>query len=175
MSAINAVDRRAARALALMQILQVPLHRSVEFRYALACLVISAAKKERCQTVRNGFEKAVVLNVILDLPPGKHQTVVRRSFQRIGVCHDALRLARMRRAAAAFAFRFLRARQEDREESKVEIQHETGGKAVLPPEFMAQPAINGLKTRLVLLAQTRLGRSDVAKHKPVPIRKDARW
>ena len=129
----------------------------------------------------DGFEKAVVFNMVAKLPPGEHQTVVCRRFERDGVRHDALCLARMRRAAAAFAFRFLRARQEDPDyprdvlirlrvgeqnskEREVEIQHKAGGKAVLSPELVAQPAVNGLEARFVLLAEVRLGRPDVTKH-----------
>ena len=112
----------------------------------------------------DGFEKAVVFNMVAKLPPGEHQTVVCRRFERDGVRHDALCLARMRRAAATLAFRLLRVGEQNSKEREVEIQHKAGGKAVLSPELVAQPAVNGLEARFVLLAEVRLGRPDVTKH-----------
>ena len=150
--------------LALVQIIQVPLHGGIKFRHERPRLAVSAAQQKRREAVWDGFKKAVVFNMVAKLPPGEHQTVVCRRFERDGVRHDALCLARMRRAAAALAFRLLRVGEQDSKEREVEIQHKAGGKAVLSPELVAQPAVNGLEARFVLLAEVRLGRPDVTKH-----------
>ena len=142
----------------------MPLHGSVKFRHERPRLAVSAAQQKRREPVWDGFEKAVVFNMVAKLPPGEHKTVVCRRFERDGVRHDALCLARMRRAAAALAFRLLRVGEQDSKEREVEIQHKAGGKAVLSPELVAQPAVNGLEARFVLLAEVRLGRPDVTKH-----------
>ena len=110
--------------------------------------------------------------MVAKLPPGEHQTVVCRRFERDGVRHDALCLARMRRAAAALAFRLLRVGEQDGKEGEVKVQGKAGRKPVLSPEFVAQPAVNGLKELLVMRAQPLFGGADITEHR---LRTGARW
>ena len=58
--------------LALVQIVQVPLHGSVKFRHERPRLAVSAAQQKRREPVWDGFEKAVVFNMVAKLPPGEH-------------------------------------------------------------------------------------------------------
>ena len=49
------IERCAVLPLARGEVTEVPLHRSVKFRYAPACLTVGRAKKERRQPVREGL------------------------------------------------------------------------------------------------------------------------
>ncbi len=177
MSAINAAKGSAARSIDAQHArshscrsFKDAAAQKLEFRHERPRLVISAARKApRCQTVRNGFEKAVVLNVIAIC----HQASTRLWSAAVSsatvcamthCCTDA-------RSGSSHSGSFA---SESRITRNVKSKFSTkrAEKPYFRPSSWHSPAINGLKTRLVLLAEVRLGRSDVTKH---ALEKDARW
>ena len=133
---------------------------------------VLGAQKKRGQPVWERLEKSVVGDMVPELPPGEHDAVVGRSLERARVRHRAARLARVRDAPAGCAFRLLRLREQDGKEGEVKVQGKAGRKAVLSPELVAQPAVNGLKELLVMRAQPLFGGADITEHR---LRTGARW
>ena len=93
------INRGAARILQRRARLEMQPHRRVEARQPLPCPAVSTAQKERSKAVFKSAPKAVVGDVILQLPPGEDHGPVRRGLERRRACLCAAALAGMHGAA----------------------------------------------------------------------------